>query len=453
MINNQRGEIATVVALVGLSVVTAGVFIANRLVATGPRDTPLAHNRFPTIASSITKKIYSLEDTYVDKKNPGQNYCRKQLQVDGDPVNISYLKFDLRKIKNNITSAKLFLKVTDSSNSIQRVRAVSSNNWSECTLTYNKKPSFQNTIASFNGSSTGKWVAIDISSYIKNKRGQLISLAIDSKGSNKIAFFSRENSTYKPYLEIKTGGSGIIPTSRPTTSPTVIPISPSVGTITPTNVPADAEIIFSPASVNVPPATKVSVMVNAGNKEAAFTRVVFNFDPAKIKLTSEITINSNMSTVVEKTPLSAANTSGKIIIVAALSPTDTAPTGSFELASFNIDANTSVSDAADTLIFDRNDSQVVDKSGPQLLVNYYDATVSVNGPSACVRGEMGNLNCSIDGCVDTADFELFNQDFGKTTAELNIVSGSHTPDLVTDANNMIDTADYEILRANFGSCQ
>lgn len=452
MINNQRGEIATVVALIGLSVVTAGVFIANRLVATGPRDTPLAYNRIPTIAPSITRKIYSLEDTYVDKKNPGQNYCRKQLQVDDDPVNISYLKFDLRKIKNNITSAKLFLRVTDSSNSIQRVRAVSSNNWSECTLTYNKKPSFQKTIASFTGSSSGKWVVSDISSFIKNKRGQLVSLAIDSKGSNKIAFFSRENSTYKPYIEIKTGR--VTPTGQPTTRPTVNPTNPSAGTITPTNVPADVEINFSPASVNVPPATKISVMVNAGNKEAAFIRAVFNFDPTKIKLTSEITINSIMSTVVEKTPLSEANTSGKVIIVAALSPTDTAPTGSFELASFNIDANTSVMGATDTLIFDRNDSQVVDKSGPQLLVNYSDTTVSVNGSTAvCSRGEMGNLNCSIDGCVDTADFELFNQDFGKTIAELNIVSGNRTPDLVTDVNNMIDTADYEILRANFGSCQ
>lgn len=73
-------------------------------------------------------------------------------------------------------------------------------------------------------------------------------------------------------------------------------------------------------------------------------------------------------------------------------------------------------------------------------------------PFVCIRGANGNLDCSLDGCIDTADFELFRQSFGKTTVELNISPTHHTPDLIVDSNNLVDTADYEILRANFGTC-
>ncbi|OGG02134.1 hypothetical protein A2W14_02725 [Candidatus Gottesmanbacteria bacterium RBG_16_37_8] len=71
----------------------------------------------------------------------------------------------------------------------------------------------------------------------------------------------------------------------------------------------------------------------------------------------------------------------------------------------------------------------------------------------CPRGELGNLDCSADGCIDTADFELFRQAFGKGVNEITVPDGQSTPDLVVDAFNSIDTADYEILRSNFGSCQ
>ena len=72
---------------------------------------------------------------------------------------------------------------------------------------------------------------------------------------------------------------------------------------------------------------------------------------------------------------------------------------------------------------------------------------------ACPRGELGNLDCSIDRCIDTADFELFRQSYGANVADISVPQGQSTPDLVVDSANMIDTADYEILRSNFGSCQ
>jgi len=73
-------------------------------------------------------------------------------------------------------------------------------------------------------------------------------------------------------------------------------------------------------------------------------------------------------------------------------------------------------------------------------------------PGNCPAGDKGNLDCNIDGCIDTADYELFRQVFGSDVGSINVPSGQHTPDLVQDSANMIDTADYEILRSNFGSC-
>ncbi len=77
-------------------------------------------------------------------------------------------------------------------------------------------------------------------------------------------------------------------------------------------------------------------------------------------------------------------------------------------------------------------------------------------PILCLRGNLGNLDCSNDGCIDTTDYELFRQYFGFTVTALpSIPSGQlmHTPDLIVDNSNAIDTSDYEIIRSNFGTCQ
>ena len=73
-------------------------------------------------------------------------------------------------------------------------------------------------------------------------------------------------------------------------------------------------------------------------------------------------------------------------------------------------------------------------------------------PIPCLRGNLGNLDCESDGCIDTGDFELFRPVFGKSVSTLDIPPAHHTPDLVIDSANLIDTADYVIFRNNFGRC-
>ena len=204
----------------------------------------------------------------------------------------------------------------------------------------------------------------------------------------------------------------------------------------------------------------MSITVDSGANFVAFARVVFTFDPTLGRLTSEILTTPQLSTIVEKTSMVNANSTGMVVIVVASSPSDSPPVGLFELANFSLDSNTSFSGITTNLTFDSFDSQIVDRNGPQLTANYLDATIYIEGAptptdigGACNRGDLGNLDCSIDGCVDTADFEIFRQAFGLDVGSIVVPPGQHTPDLSLDFSSVIDTADYEVFRSNFGTCQ
>lgn len=81
-------------------------------------------------------------------------------------------------------------------------------------------------------------------------------------------------------------------------------------------------------------------------------------------------------------------------------------------------------------------------------------TPSATPTPACPNGNLGNLNCDDDGCIDTSDYQLFRDNFGKTVSQIIIPFNQllHTPDLLPDALNVINTGDFEILRNNFGNC-
>ncbi|MBI2028821.1 hypothetical protein HYT02_00180, partial [Candidatus Gottesmanbacteria bacterium] len=64
-------------------------------------------------------------------------------------------------------------------------------------------------------------------------------------------------------------------------------------------------------------------------------------------------------------------------------------------------------------------------------------------PISCPRGNMGNLNCDSQGCINDQDLTIFRTYFGKPGNSGNFFS---------DQSSIIDTADYEILRQNFGTC-
>src|SRR5689334_8194330 len=96
-------------------------------------------------------------------------------------------------------------------------------------------------------------------------------------------------------------------------------------------------VSFSPSTLSLPPDAGSTVVLNSGEEPIAFVRLSVLFDQTKIQLTDEITLTSVFSTVIEKTTMVNANATGRILIVAALSPQqkDTPPKGAINFAQLN----------------------------------------------------------------------------------------------------------------------
>ncbi len=98
------------------------------------------------------------------------------------------------------------------------------------------------------------------------------------------------------------------------------------------------DVRFSPASAVLPPDRVVSVSINSATVGVGFAQLDINFDPSKVNLAGEITTSTALKTVVQKTSMQVANSTGKITVVLGLSTDDRAnpPTGVFEIFNFPI---------------------------------------------------------------------------------------------------------------------
>ena len=158
-----------------------------------------------------TKSIFSIADTYIGEKSPTQNFGRSiYVRSDGDPVAISYLRFDTGSLNNKtIDKAILILTVagTDGAKSALAagldVKGVSNTTWNEYGMTYSKThPKLGQTLITHKGKkATGETIELDITQYIKQHRG-LVSLGLSNNGPDGVTFNSKESSKGKPYLKI-----------------------------------------------------------------------------------------------------------------------------------------------------------------------------------------------------------------------------------------------------------
>ena len=185
-------------------------------------------------------------------------------------------------------------------------------------------------------------------------------------------------------------------------------------------------IRFSPPSVNLPPDSPLKIMVNNPAKPLGFARVVFTFDPSKIQLTSEITTNPDLSTVVDKSSMSQANSMGKAVIVIAASPSDVPPSGEIEFASFSIGAVSA--DIGQTVVeFIPSDMQLLDITGQNISPQTLNLSVNSSEvtPTFSVCG-------TIDAC-----YQLWKQEFSGSV-------NTKQTDFNKDGN--VNLIDFEILR-------
>lgn len=170
----------------------------------GPTETPIPS---PTPLASPTPLVLTLNpiaDTTVKSNKPTTNYgSATKLSIDGSPIEISYLRFDLAPLAGRtIRFATLRLRITDSSTSTQNVKSVADSSWQETTMTYNTRPPLGSTITSLPGGTSGTWREVTVTSGVSGSAGGFLSLGIDSTGTNGLDAYSRENPTDKPALVI-----------------------------------------------------------------------------------------------------------------------------------------------------------------------------------------------------------------------------------------------------------
>lgn len=163
----------------------------------------------PTPAITANVILTPTADAYVSADTPTVNYgTNSTIEADGAPVNIIYMKFDLKSVSTSksVKSAKLRFFVTSGSKYTENVKSVSSTSWKETSITYSNKPSVGSTITTIPVfTSNNQYLTIDLTSFIQANRGKVVSLAIDTTKDDGLHIKSRDSDTtfYRPTLFIQ----------------------------------------------------------------------------------------------------------------------------------------------------------------------------------------------------------------------------------------------------------
>lgn len=164
----------------------------------------------PTVIPPRTVSIIPLADTYAKSTIPSKNFGNSNiLWADGNPIIISFLKFDLSSLAGKtITNAKLKLTVANVTNaqSLGSFKLNSADSsWSESKLTYKRMPRVGDQIGSFGPVKKNQIVEIDLTDLVKQQSGQIVTFAISDLSSDDVAIKSKETTSVssKPTLVVQ----------------------------------------------------------------------------------------------------------------------------------------------------------------------------------------------------------------------------------------------------------
>ncbi len=219
----------------------------------------------PPSTGGATVSLIPAADATVRADSPSTNYGgANTLSSDGSPVMAAYMKFDLTSLGSaSVKTATLRTMVTNGSSGTQALKLASDTTWGESTITYSNRPALGAAFKTFGGGAQGSWVAVDVTTGLAGRAGQLITLGVDSTSSDGYYFFSRENSADKVTLVIETASGGSSgPTPTPT--PTATPSSSKTPTRTPTPTPTPTR-----TATQSPSATPTSTASGPGGKGVA----------------------------------------------------------------------------------------------------------------------------------------------------------------------------------------
>jgi hypothetical protein len=204
----KRIALTLLVALVGATLLTLG----NS--STGATSSTLA----------------PVADSYVQADKPGTNFgTATSIKVDGSPVTVSYLRFEVKGLGAPVAKATLTVFTPTAASTSINVRPVADNGWSEVGLTYtNRPPAGATAIPSALPIVANTTLSYNVTRLVSGDG--LYSFALDTSSSNSKSLPSRENATesQRPKLIIETG-----PTPTPTATATATGPPAPTGTPTP----------------------------------------------------------------------------------------------------------------------------------------------------------------------------------------------------------------------------
>jgi len=176
----------------------------NGLFAGGANPPPEDGN--PPPQSDTAATFTPAADTYVSSGSPNTNFgSAKVLEVDGDPTDITYLRFKVTGLSGTVLSAHLRFDCVNGSSSGGTLHHMSDNSWDENTATFNTRPAIDGPILDTCGAvSPGNMVELDVTPAIHGNG--TYSFAILSNNGNGADYRSREDSTNWPTLDITTNG-------------------------------------------------------------------------------------------------------------------------------------------------------------------------------------------------------------------------------------------------------
>ena len=206
------------------------------------------------VSASTIVSLTPTDDTKVNKSSPTTNYGKStSIEVDGGGTYEEiYMKFDLASLAGkSIVSAKLKVKVDNTSTSTQYYKLVSDTSWLETGINYNNRPAKSTTaFATGQGGPSGSTQLIDMTSTVKSILGQKFAFNIDMTASDGYGFKSKETSTTsdRPVLIVEYNDSN--PTATPSKTPTPKPSETLTPTKTPTPVVPPTVVTATPGPVD-----------------------------------------------------------------------------------------------------------------------------------------------------------------------------------------------------------
>jgi hypothetical protein len=159
--------------------------------------------RTPTTTVLAPLNLVATEDTHVRSDSTSTTYGSfTTLNVDYNPTYTAYMKFDLTSLgSRTVNKATLRVRVTNAGGT-QNLKSVTSTTWNEATMTYSNRPALGSVVATISNTVVGSYKEIDITTFVQNNKGRVVSLAVDTTNTDGFNFYSSEYGTaaYRPTI-------------------------------------------------------------------------------------------------------------------------------------------------------------------------------------------------------------------------------------------------------------